>query len=164
MQQCCKIKRKRKSQFHQECECSKCHEKMDKAHLEEHMQNECQFRIVICKFCDLALAFCDLHEHETTCVNQTIYCSSCGLYIAKAFYDEHRLICGQTIYEQQVWNWDCPICLFPQLTESELVQHCESCHDSDSTTLDCPICVSRGKQDGSFTQNFLNHLHEHHTH
>ncbi|KAG2381345.1 hypothetical protein C9374_006334 [Naegleria lovaniensis] len=73
------------AQFHQECECTECHQTMDKSALEEHLTSECQFRIVICKYCDLALAFCDLHEHETTCGNQTIYCPHAVFILQKPF-------------------------------------------------------------------------------
>ncbi|KFP70010.1 TRAF-type zinc finger domain-containing protein 1, partial [Acanthisitta chloris] len=78
---------------HVEVTC-KCRMKIEKSLLKDHEVSACPLRPVLCRFCDLQLAFNKLQEHEEYCGARTEPCGVCGHRVLLRELREHPRVCG----------------------------------------------------------------------
>ncbi|XP_038134401.1 XIAP-associated factor 1 [Cyprinodon tularosa] len=79
---------------HSQVKCSKCNKKMERCHLEDHEADDCPERLQACQFCELEVAWRNLHEHAVACGSRTERCSDCGRYVKLSDQPEHKSTCS----------------------------------------------------------------------
>lgn len=77
--------------------CDLCNNKFPNGEIENHKQN-CEYRLVPCKYCELNVFLKELDEHENTCGSTTKKCPKCGLYIEIKKYDNHLCLNKESEY------------------------------------------------------------------
>ena len=82
---------------HQErilCLFPDCKEKTDRRNYQIHVQN-CQLRIVSCRFCLKDFKFLELGNHEFGCEMRMIDCNGCQRTVMNKFVNDHIEICSK---------------------------------------------------------------------
>jgi hypothetical protein len=148
-------KEQHENEYHIDIVCDMCGISVEAYLIDDHMDSECLERILFCQYCEFPIAARNKSDHETSCGNQTQHCELCNSFIPLQFLYDHQQYCGKGGSMRS--EYDCPLCDFPGLRLSELIQHLEMCHSQeDSTTTQCPICV-----DINNDQQEYNNLHDH---
>ncbi|TRY70142.1 hypothetical protein TCAL_10013 [Tigriopus californicus] len=84
-------------EFHQEIECDKCQEHVNKSTLKAHKESLCSERPIECRFCHLDMPSKKLSEHEDYCGSRTEKCPQCSDYVKLKDWDEHEKM---TLYHE----------------------------------------------------------------
>lgn len=96
-----------------------------------------------------------MDEHEFECGNKTELCEKCNFFIqrkgakslvksSKIYVDREAHIISQCYEGSSVdlVDYTCPICLFGNLHEGELIEHIKAVHSDDTSTVVGDICVA----------------------
>ena len=74
------------------CENEFCNTQINRKDYEMHKQN-CDFKKIICKFCQNGFFLCNLLSHESTCEKKPLLCSGCEKEIFQKNFKEHYQNC-----------------------------------------------------------------------
>lgn len=122
--------------------CSKCHQKMERCHLQDHELEECVERLQSCEFCELELPFKELDEHRAFCGSRTERCPDCRRYVKLSEQSQHHLTCSAAAADDPTQT----------STTKRQTACCRSCMESfpveeiDEHELDC-VAVNGGGYD-----------------
>ncbi|XP_048838182.1 XIAP-associated factor 1 [Brienomyrus brachyistius] len=83
-----------RSEQHTQVRCTQCKQKLERCHLQDHQENECEGRLQCCQFCQLQLPFRKLAEHISACGSRTELCPDCDRYIRLQDMDAHSTSCS----------------------------------------------------------------------
>eukprot|EP01105_Mastigella_eilhardi_P006554 TRINITY_DN1808_c0_g1_i2.p1 TRINITY_DN1808_c0_g1~~TRINITY_DN1808_c0_g1_i2.p1 ORF type:complete len:457 (-),score=86.08 TRINITY_DN1808_c0_g1_i2:9-1379(-) len=61
--------------------CSKCEQRVEHSHMEQHLESECPKRATPCSFCSLSIPADEHERHEAYCGSRTDQCAACSKYI-----------------------------------------------------------------------------------
>lgn len=69
--------------------CTACDELVRNASFKDHQLNDCEMRMVNCKYCELGQSFRELQTHQQCCGSRTRECEKCSKRVQLKNFDAH---------------------------------------------------------------------------
>lgn len=131
--------------------CEYCDAKVEKTHVDSHLEHQCPEIPVSCQFCETALKRKEVDVHQRTeCLMYPMVCTYCSAEMTRQEFANHYATCDEyiqmcTLCTVRFKNKDGHNCQY------ELCQHCnnrydisnQSLHDATCPSFYCLVCKIR---------------------